>query len=342
MERDEITMEKNGFYAFRTGWPKYNDSIFKDKVEIVTDGRGTIISVTNPLSLKFAFIPEKAEGIEIIGIGERAFSQCKNLRSIVFSSSVISCASFAFYSCTFLEECVFSSPYVDFGEGVFASSGIKTFSFPPKNRKIPGKFFQDAKRLYKVDMPENLSALGTLCFAGTKSLLSIDLGFSLKSIPDGAFLSSALESISLPHSIRRIGVSSFSQGRNLKSIWFDGTSEDFRSISFGHNWNKDIDKDAVLYIKDREGRWYNAFSNKKEEKENKPQERKEVLDSLKIMGFERMPDREELGERYRSLVRKFHPDTLIHLNLDKEYMDFASKRFNEIHDAYFFLLPYAK
>ena len=38
MDRDEVNIKTNGFHAFRTGWPLYGNSIFRDKVEIVTNG----------------------------------------------------------------------------------------------------------------------------------------------------------------------------------------------------------------------------------------------------------------------------------------------------------------
>ena len=50
MERDEVNVKVNGFHAFRTGWPNYHSSVFRDKVEIVTNGHGRIIGVTNPYS----------------------------------------------------------------------------------------------------------------------------------------------------------------------------------------------------------------------------------------------------------------------------------------------------
>lgn len=104
MERDEVNVKVNGFHAFRTGWPNYHSSVFRDKVEIVTNGHGRIIGVTNPLSLRYAVIPSSAEGIQILEIGKNAFSECKNLRSIVFSDNLEYCGEGAFAGTENLEE----------------------------------------------------------------------------------------------------------------------------------------------------------------------------------------------------------------------------------------------
>ena len=69
MDRDDFDPVRAGFAAFRTNWPHYRNSIFKDKVEVVTDGRGKILGVTNPSSLLYAFLPSSSEGIQIRGKG---------------------------------------------------------------------------------------------------------------------------------------------------------------------------------------------------------------------------------------------------------------------------------
>ena len=343
MDRDEVRAKINGFYAFRTGWPTYHNSIFRDKVEIVTNGRGRIVGVTNPLSLRYAVIPRTAEGIQIIEIGKNAFSECKNLRSIKFSDNLEYCDEGAFSNTENLEECIFTSSEIEFEERMFASSGIKSFSFPPANTYVPKKFFQDAKRLFSVSLPSNLESIGTLSFSGTKSLRSIDLGFRIKEIPDGAFLSSGVESISLPSSIKRIGVSAFSMASNLNTIWYDGSSNGFRNLSFGMHWNKGIGKNAVLYVKNNEGRWINAFCDETQKSEEKREEVDEKEKKhLKALGFDSLPSIIELSQRYRTLCRKFHPDTISSLGLDQEYIEFASKRFQEIHEAYIYLLDRIK
>ena len=43
---------------------------------------------------------------------------------------------------------------------------------------------------------------------------------------------------------------------------------------------------------------------------------------------------EEIKSQYKKLVKDFHPDTIVSKGLPEEFMDFAAKRFREIHEAY--------
>jgi DnaJ like chaperone protein len=43
---------------------------------------------------------------------------------------------------------------------------------------------------------------------------------------------------------------------------------------------------------------------------------------------------EEIRANYKKLVKDFHPDTIISKGLPEEFVQFATKRFQEIQEAY--------
>ena len=93
-----------------------------------------------------------------------------------------------------------------------------------------------------------------------------------------------------------------------------------------------------MYVKNEEGGWANAFEMKSTNKGKEEGKVNPVLEKhLKILGFDSLPTHSLLMERYRSLSRKFHPDSISSLGLDQEFLEFASKRFIEIHDAYLYI-----
>ena len=43
---------------------------------------------------------------------------------------------------------------------------------------------------------------------------------------------------------------------------------------------------------------------------------------------------QEIKSNYKTLVKDFHPDTIVSKGLPEEFTDFATKRFREIQEAY--------
>ena len=54
----------------------------------------------------------------------------------------------------------------------------------------------------------------------------------------------------------------------------------------------------------------------------------------KILNCTPESSNEEIKANYKKLVKDFHPDTIISKGLPEEFIDFASKRFREIHESY--------
>jgi DnaJ like chaperone protein len=54
----------------------------------------------------------------------------------------------------------------------------------------------------------------------------------------------------------------------------------------------------------------------------------------KILGCTPESSDQEIKSNYKKLVKEFHPDTIIAKGLPEEFIDFATKRFREIQEAY--------
>ncbi|HDQ92528.1 MAG TPA: J domain-containing protein [Synergistetes bacterium] len=53
-----------------------------------------------------------------------------------------------------------------------------------------------------------------------------------------------------------------------------------------------------------------------------------------VLGCSSRDSDETIRKTYRKLVAKYHPDKFIGLELDKEFVDLAARRFQEIQEAY--------
>lgn len=330
-----------GFDAFRTGFPTYNKSIFKNKVEIVTDGMGTIIGVTNSDHLYFANLPNEAEEIQILEVGKGAFASCKKLRTISFSSNLEIIGEEAFKGDENLTSIKLPSTLYELGEAAFEKTGIVSFVFPDGVTTIPPRLFIDDKKLESVVL-NNVNRIGILAFGGCTSLSSIKISERIKEIPEGCFISSGLKEIFLPRSIRRIGSSAFSSCAFLTSIYFDGDKDAFRRIDFGKNWNRGLNSNCSLYLKNEKGEWYNAFKRSSNEDYVHDEKEEKIKKALGLFGFDSIPSLSVLKSVYHKKTLAFHPDRISSLNLDKEFTSFAEKRFCEYKEAYDLLQPLCK
>ncbi len=339
----EISQSLNGFYDFRVNFPSLERSVFKNRTEIVTDGRGTILGVTNPENLLFAKIPSSDGEIQLIEVAENAFSKCKRLERISFDENLEIISEGAFRGCTALTDISLPHSLYEIGAGAFEKSGLESFVFPPSVMEVPSRCFMDSRNLTSVTLGENIKRLGALSFAGCTSLTSLDMPQSIQEIPDGAFMSSGLGSIFIPHGVRRIGDLAFSGCRKLEKIFYDGTESDFRSIHFGNSWNRNLNAGCSLFLKDRKGSWYDAFSSSGEgqsESEHKKDERLEK--ALFLFDLDSVPSKKELVALFHRKAMAFHPDRMSSMELDREIISFAEKKFREYREAYELLLEYAK
>ena len=129
-------------------------------------------------SLEKIIIPE---GVRVIGY--RAFSDCKSLKSISLPDG--------------LEK---------MGMRCFWKTGLEEIVFPASLREVGPDAFYCCKRLKSVQLNEGLERLGT------KEILYD------KEYEGSAFAYTAIESVRLPSTLKRIESWTFNYCRNLKSV----------------------------------------------------------------------------------------------------------------------------
>lgn len=325
-----------GVSGFRVGPPHYSahGSIFKDKVEVITDGYGNIVGVTNREKLVRLSLPDEIEGVCIDEIGAEAFANCQNLEMVFLPKTIERIGYGAFKNCQHLRVVVLSENIYEISSSAFEDCGdLESINIPLALDTIGSKAFYGCNSLRSIRL-SHPTELGSMCFSSCRNLELFEAD-NLSALPDGVLMSSGVKQIKISNSVKKIGYSALSRCSNLKDIYFDGSLDDFRSIKFGLNWNKDISEKCSLYLRDQSGRFYNAFDKdgserKKGGKENNPS--KSDLELLGIHGDS--ANRSDIIRAYKEKVRKFHPDVLSGLNLDKAFSDFASEQFRLYTEAY--------
>lgn len=130
-------------------------------------------------------------------IGEKAFSGCLNLRSIIIPNSVTT-----------------------IGEGAFEdSSNLTSITIPDGVTKIGDFAFKGCCSLTRITIPMNVTKIGRDGFSGCSSLTSVNIPNSVTQIEKRAFnCCFSLINVSIPNSVTKIGEEVFRCCVNLRSV----------------------------------------------------------------------------------------------------------------------------
>ena len=170
-------------------------------------------------------IPEIYNDLPVIYIGEKAFSSCRSLTSVIIPDSVTSIGSHAFYYCDNLKynekdgikylgnE---TNPYV-VAVGV-TSYDITTANIENGCKVIYGAF-DTCRSLTSVTIPDSVTSIGENAFDGCSGLTSATIGNGVISIEKDAFYGcSDLTSITIGNGVTSIGDRAFGDCTSLTSI----------------------------------------------------------------------------------------------------------------------------
>jgi len=106
--------------------------------------------------------------------------------------------------------------------------------------------FVGNKYIEKIILSDEIKLIKRRAFAECSALKQIDLGKSVESIAAGVFYKCAIEEIIIPASCVEIGSYAFESCLNLTKIYYEGTKEQWREITFGRGWNLCVPATEVI------------------------------------------------------------------------------------------------
>lgn len=145
-------------------------------------------------------------------IGEEAFGECPNLRTVMADDNLKRVESFAFYDCRSLMDFQFGNSLEYIGESAF----------------------YNCRELTSVFIPNSVRALGESCFNSCASLDTLVLGDGLDEIPPTCFyLCKSLKTVRIPDSVKRIASGSFRSCSSLEQIYLGSSVSHIEELAFG-------------------------------------------------------------------------------------------------------------
>ena len=145
-------------------------------------------------------IPSEINGKPVVKIGERAFSECTSLTSIVIPNSVTTIGDRAFAWCSSLTSVTIPNSVTSIGDHAFdLCSGLTSVTIPNSVTTIGDNAFTYCDSLTSVVIPESVTTIGAYAFEECEGLTSIVIPDSVKSIGWCAFHHcNSLEEITVP------------------------------------------------------------------------------------------------------------------------------------------------
>ena len=183
-------------------------------------------------------------------VGDEAFCDCANLKSLVLPDSVTELGGWAFFGCVYLENIALSNRLKTIGDAAFSScSTLSSITIPQSVEHVGdsafygcsgmlgyyGKFASEDNRCLIID--------NTLRHFAPKGLDSYTIPNGITAIAHDAFYESLrLKSVTIPQSVTSIGEYAFYYCESLKSVYCKPTTPPALGASAFDNSDNGTDK----------------------------------------------------------------------------------------------------
>lgn len=204
---------------------KYKDAFGKANFvsNIYKDGKG-VITFDGPVQY----------------IGDYAFADCRNLKTITIPSNASHIGNYTFTDCKSLLECNMASIHkigthafdgcsamthlslpeslTEVGSAAFFScSGLKSIYIPGSLKVISDQMFKNCSFVTEITISEGVEEIGQAAFNSCQTT-EIKLPSTITTIKSGAFYKTSLTKITIPENVTTIENETFSQCKDLKVV----------------------------------------------------------------------------------------------------------------------------
>ena len=204
------------------------------------------------------YIPEEIDGHEVVAIGNGAFEDRTDLRTVMIPDSVTRIENWAFYNCNNLSTVTLSNNLNYMGEYAFGNckkitkieipksldssggpfkncDGLKTVTFEKGTTEISSSLFEDCTGLEEIDIPDTVTVIENSAFNGCVNLSQITIPDTVTIIDKFAFYDcEKLVSVNIPDSVTKIYDYAFDDCSNLSNMTLSKNLEYMGERAFGN------------------------------------------------------------------------------------------------------------
>lgn len=168
-------------------------------------------------SLLSVVIPNSVERL-----ADGCFYSCENLKDVVIPNSVKKIGSYCFFYCSSIQKIIIPSSVISLGNNCFNSClKLSSVSIPSSITSLSDFCFSSCVSLEAIEIPCSVKSLGADCFANCQKLSSLTIPSSVEKIGAACFYYCiGLTSLTIPYSVKEIGFQCFDACKSLKNIYF--------------------------------------------------------------------------------------------------------------------------
>ncbi len=211
------------------------------------------------------YIPGEIDGHEVVAIGDRAFENRTDLRTVMIPDSVTEIEAYSFNNCTNLSNVTLSKSLKYMGGRAFGScekitqieipksldncgnsgyasyhgpfgacSGLKKITFEEGATEVSNGLFRGCTGLEEINIPDGVTKIESSSFEDCINLVSVNISDSVIKIENEAFAGcKKIESINIPDSVTEIGGSTFANCSKLSNVKLSKNLEYMGGRAFG-------------------------------------------------------------------------------------------------------------
>ena len=203
------------------------------------------------------YIPEEIDGHEVVAIGDGAFENRTDLKTVMIPDSVTRIENWAFYNCNNLSTVTLSNNLNYMGEYAFGNckkitkieipksldssggpfkncDGLKTVTFEKGTTEISSCLFEDCAGLEEIDIPDTVTVIENSAFSGCVNLSQITIPDTVTIIDKFAFYDcEKLVSVNIPDSVTEIDDYAFNGCSNLSNVTLSKNLDYMGGRAFG-------------------------------------------------------------------------------------------------------------
>ena len=211
------------------------------------------------------YIPDEIDGHEVVAIGDRAFQNRTDLRTVMIPDSVTEIEAYSFNNCTNLSNVTLSKSLKYMGGRAFGScekitqieipksldncgnsgyasyhgpfgacSGLKKITFEEGATEVSNGLFRGCTGLEEINIPDGVTKIESSSFEDCINLVSVNISDSVIKIENEAFAGcEKIESINIPDSVTEIGERTFANCSKLSNVKLSKNLEYMGGRAFG-------------------------------------------------------------------------------------------------------------